>query len=93
VINDSVYDCTEYLELHPGGVDSKALKAGVDATDDVMAIHSKMAQKMLENYFIGRLDTDSKEVEESLQAKTVLSHDYFMLDFVLSTPEHVCLSL
>lgn len=56
-MNDRVYDCTEYLELHPGGLDSIVINAGADASDDFNAIHSKKAQQLLEKYFIGRLDT------------------------------------
>lgn len=40
-MNDRVYDCTEYLELHPGGLDSIVINAGADASDDFNAIHSK----------------------------------------------------
>jgi len=59
VVKDRVYDCTEYLELHPGGVDSIVLNAGADATEDFVAIHSIKATKMLEKYYIGDLDMTS----------------------------------
>lgn len=59
VIKDKVYDCTEYLELHPGGVDSITINAGADATEDFVAIHSVKATKMLEKYYIGDLDTST----------------------------------
>mmetsp|Transcript_2470 Transcript_2470/g.3713 ORF Transcript_2470/g.3713 Transcript_2470/m.3713 type:complete len:886 (-) Transcript_2470:225-2882(-) len=112
VVNNRVYDCTEYLDLHPGGVDSIVINAGADATEDFVAIHSAKATKMLEKYYIGDLDTTSVAVPDAnqdiidekgnkialdpkkklpfkLQAKTVLSHDSFLLDFALQTPEHV----
>uniref|UniRef100_A0A7S4NA60 Nitrate reductase n=1 Tax=Odontella aurita TaxID=265563 RepID=A0A7S4NA60_9STRA len=60
VVNDRVYDCTEYLELHPGGIDSIIINAGEDATEDFVAIHSLKATKMLERYYIGNLDVKSK---------------------------------
>lgn len=59
VVNDRVYDATEYLELHPGGVDSITINAGADSTDDFVAIHSRKATKMLEKYYIGDLDKTS----------------------------------
>ena len=59
IINNKVYDCTEYLELHPGGVDSIMINGGADATEDFVAIHSTKATKMLEKYYIGDLDKAS----------------------------------
>jgi len=59
IVNDRVYDCTEYLELHPGGIDSITINAGADATEDFVAIHSMKATKMLEKYYIGDLDKGS----------------------------------
>ena len=59
IVKDRVYDCTEYLELHPGGVDSITINAGADATEDFVAIHSIKATKMLEKYYIGDLDRTS----------------------------------
>lgn len=114
IVNDRVYDCTEYLELHPGGIDSITINGGADATEDFVAIHSQKATNMLEKFYIGDLDTASKveeiddglekidpktgrpialnpkhKVSLKLQAKTVLSHDSFLLDFALQSPEHV----
>jgi nitrate reductase (NAD(P)H) len=59
IIKNKVYDCTEYLELHPGGLDSITINAGSDATEDFVAIHSTKATKMLEKFYIGDLDTSS----------------------------------
>jgi len=59
IVKDRVYDATEYLELHPGGIDSITINAGADATEDFVAIHSAKATKMLEKYYIGDLDTSS----------------------------------
>lgn len=114
IVKDRVYDCTEYLELHPGGIDSIVLNGGTDATEDFVAIHSSKATKMLEKYYIGDVDksslADKKEDEDQelldekgnklalnprkkiplkLQNKVVLSHDSFLLDFALPTPQHV----
>jgi len=112
VVKDRVYNATEYLDMHPGGEDSITMNAGMDATEDFVAIHSDKATKMLEKFYIGQLDTSSLPKEEKeevlvnaagnmlalnprkktpfkLQNKVVLSHDAFMLDFALPTPEHI----
>lgn len=112
IVNDRVYDCTEYLELHPGGVDSILINGGADSTEDFVAIHSIKATKMLEKYYIGDVDKEStievvneericestgrkvaldprRKLPFKLQNKVVLSHDSFLLDFALQSPEHV----
>lgn len=70
IVNDRVYDCTEYLELHPGGADSILINAGADSTEDFVAIHSTKATKMLEKFYIGDLDKGSvkKNVDEDKEA-------------------------
>jgi nitrate reductase (NAD(P)H) len=66
VVNNKVYDATEYLELHPGGADSILINAGQDSTEDFQAIHSSKATKMLEKFYIGDLDVGSvKKVDDS----------------------------
>jgi len=64
VVNDKVYDCTEYLELHPGGADSILINAGEDSSEDFVAIHSTKATKMLDRFYIGDLDTGSVKVSD-----------------------------
>jgi nitrate reductase (NAD(P)H) len=65
IVKDRVYDCTEYLDLHPGGIESIVINGGTDATEDFVAIHSMKATKMLEKYYIGNLDTNSKSAVSS----------------------------
>jgi nitrate reductase (NAD(P)H) len=64
IVNNKVYDATEYLELHPGGADSIVINAGEDATEDFVAIHSMKATKMLDKYYIGDLDTAGGATQE-----------------------------
>jgi nitrate reductase (NAD(P)H) len=70
VVNNKVYDCTEYLDLHPGGADSILINAGEDATEDFVAIHSTKATKMLDKFYIGDLDLasldDGEEKKEEI---------------------------
>ncbi|KAL7569944.1 hypothetical protein ACA910_008604 [Epithemia clementina (nom. ined.)] len=65
IIKDKVYDCTEYLDLHPGGIASIVINAGDDATEEFFAIHSLSAAKILEKYYIGDLDKSSVPSNES----------------------------
>ncbi|CAG8440928.1 15057_t:CDS:2 [Funneliformis caledonium] len=55
VIDKKVYDCTKFLDDHPGGADSILINAGTDCTDEFYAIHSSNAKKMLDDYYIGDL--------------------------------------
>jgi nitrate reductase (NAD(P)H) len=64
IVKDRVYDCTAYLELHPGGIDSITINAGEDATEDFVAIHSIKATRMLEKYYIGDLVKDAAVIKE-----------------------------
>jgi nitrate reductase (NAD(P)H) len=56
VVNGEVYDGTAFLDGHPGGAQSIISSAGVDATEEFMAIHSETAKAMMPNYHIGTLD-------------------------------------
>jgi len=67
IVNNKVYDCTEYLDLHPGGADSILINAGEDSTEDFVAIHSTKATKMLDKFYIGDLDTTSVAEEDEVQ--------------------------
>ncbi|KDN52555.1 hypothetical protein K437DRAFT_292999 [Tilletiaria anomala UBC 951] len=58
VIKGHVFDGTSFLAEHPGGVESIALVAGEDATDDFMAIHSMDAKKKMRPLHLGILDSD-----------------------------------
>ncbi|XP_020091337.1 cytochrome b5 isoform X2 [Ananas comosus] len=58
VVNGNVYDVTMYLDEHPGGDDVLLAATGKDATEDFEdAGHSKTARDLMQEYFIGELDT------------------------------------
>ncbi|XP_034952740.1 cytochrome B5-like protein isoform X2 [Chelonus insularis] len=60
-INDYVYDCTEFIKSHPGGVDIIGEYAGRDATIAFIGTgHSRMAFEILNNYLIGELPTQER---------------------------------
>jgi len=69
IIHDNkVYDCTPYLQDHPGGAESILLAAGQDATEEFDAIHSTKAQSMLKDYLIGYVATDEKDAAKASDA-------------------------
>ena len=53
-----VYDCTKFLEDHPGGGSSITIVAGTDCTEEFEALHSSKAWKMLDEWYIGDLESD-----------------------------------
>ncbi|KAF9883727.1 hypothetical protein FE257_003019 [Aspergillus nanangensis] len=61
IVNGEVYDGTGFLEGHPGGAQSIISSAGLDVSDDFLAIHSETAKKMMPDYHIGTMDKDSLE--------------------------------
>ncbi|KAG0363822.1 hypothetical protein BG005_005644 [Podila minutissima] len=66
-----VYDCTKFLQEHPGGADSIIMNAGEDCTEDFDAIHSAKARELLAKYYIGELVAEIPEPREGPQAKSV----------------------
>ena len=64
VINNNVYNITEYLRKHPGGEDILLNLNGKDATDEFNDIgHSRSAIKLLEKYKIGTIsDADKNKI-------------------------------
>ncbi|XP_018849615.2 nitrate reductase [NAD(P)H]-like [Juglans regia] len=57
IVHGHIYDCTRFLNDHPGGTDSILINAGTDCTEEFEAIHSDKAKKLLEEYRIGELIT------------------------------------
>merc|ERR1719364_113123 len=68
VVNDRVYDCTPYLKNHPGGASSIMISAGLEATDDFEAVHSKRAWDLLEDHYIGPLRTANTKASAAAPA-------------------------
>ncbi|KAJ5627984.1 Eukaryotic molybdopterin oxidoreductase, partial [Penicillium lividum] len=61
VVNGEVYDGTGFLDGHPGGAISITSQAGLDVSEDFLAIHSETAKLMMPDYHIGTLDKASLE--------------------------------
>ncbi|RAL38745.1 hypothetical protein DM860_013426 [Cuscuta australis] len=55
VVHGHVYDCTRFLNEHPGGSDSILIIAGTDCTEEFDSIHSDKARRLLEDYRVGEV--------------------------------------
>lgn len=62
IISGKVYDVTEYVPLHPGGVETIKSSCGADGTQEFKTKgesnpqdHSDFAYTLLENYYIGTI--------------------------------------
>ncbi|KAI4162257.1 MAG: hypothetical protein LQ342_004125 [Letrouitia transgressa] len=62
VVNGEVYEGSAFLKDHPGGAQSIISAAGMDTSDEFMAIHSETAKGMMPTYHIGTLDTKSRSL-------------------------------
>ena len=62
VVNGEVYSGTSFMKDHPGGAQSIISAAGLDISDEFMAIHSETAKGMMPGYHIGTLDAESQIV-------------------------------
>ncbi|KAK5944309.1 hypothetical protein PMZ80_003590 [Knufia obscura] len=81
VLNGEVYDGTKFLEEHPGGAQSIISAAGVDTTEEFMAIHSETAKAMMVDYHIGSLDEAAKTALTDGESQTAVStepRDHFL---------------
>ena len=56
VISGEVYDGTAFMSEHPGGAQSITSVAGLDSSEEFLAIHSETAKAMMPKYHIGSLD-------------------------------------
>ncbi|KAL9003582.1 MAG: hypothetical protein Q9188_003563 [Gyalolechia gomerana] len=61
VVNGEVYSGTSFMKEHPGGAQSIISAAGLDTTDEFMAIHSETAKSMMPGYHIGTLDATAQK--------------------------------
>ena len=58
IIDNKVYDVTEFVQHHPGGIKPLCDVAGKDATihfKNIKAHNKSSIQKYMKNYFIGYL--------------------------------------
>ncbi|EOR03666.1 hypothetical protein E3P92_03350 [Wallemia ichthyophaga] len=66
LINGKVYDCTKFLDDHPGGDEVIISEGGKDATEAFDDIgHSDEARSQLDKLYIGDFDGPSKSSSSS----------------------------
>nr|XP_032830367.1 cytochrome b5-like [Petromyzon marinus] len=71
VIHGKVYDVSDFAAEHPGGESVLLEKSGKDATEAFEdAGHSGDAREMMQQYYIGELDTEGSTLERP-QAKKI----------------------
>lgn len=79
MLSGKVYDVTDYLEEHPGGVNKIMEWAGKDATKAFReANHSIDAIKTSEKYYIGNLEKSSTSLLIVLALLLALGGLYFL---------------
>lgn len=66
-----VYDCTMFLDDHPGGPETILEMAGKDANEEFEDIgHSSDARRQLQEFLVGKVKNDVKVVKSSSSAST-----------------------
>ena len=80
IINDKVYDITEYLDEHPGGQHVLLKYAGKDATKAFEQVgHTSTAYRELPKYVIGRVFGTNAElgqhITQSRALKILITHE------------------
>ena len=60
IVKNEVYSGSRFLNDHPGGAQSIISAAGLDSTDEFMAIHSETAKGMMPTYHIGTLSASAQ---------------------------------
>ncbi|KAF9118442.1 hypothetical protein BGW39_001170 [Mortierella sp. 14UC] len=56
IVHNKVYDCSAFLDEHPGGAASILSAAGTDVTKVFKEIHSIMSHEIFGNYLLGEVD-------------------------------------
>ncbi|CAO0796171.1 unnamed protein product [Mucor circinelloides] len=64
IIDNKLYDVTEFVEDHPGGANVLLTHVGKDASDVFHAMHPDSAYEILANYYAGDLEPDTKPVDK-----------------------------
>ncbi|KAM6521884.1 hypothetical protein FALCPG4_011586 [Fusarium falciforme] len=64
-IHGKVYNCTQFIENHPGGAEAILEFAGTDASQPFDEIqHSRDALDILDTLCVGELESDSRKVKD-----------------------------
>ncbi|KAL8964490.1 MAG: hypothetical protein Q9183_004413, partial [Haloplaca sp. 2 TL-2023] len=69
VVNGEVYSGTSFMKEHPGGAQSIISAAGMDSSDEFLAIHSETAKSMMPGYHVGTLDAAGQKTLSEPEAQ------------------------
>lgn len=79
IIYELVYDLTDFLDEHPGGMESLLEMSGMDATNVFEDVgHSQLARTVMLRYAIGRLAANEKRIPEYLINATLSAISSFI---------------
>ncbi|CEJ91113.1 Putative Cytochrome b5 [[Torrubiella] hemipterigena] len=74
VIHDKVYDCTQFIDEHPGGEEVVLDVGGQDATEAFEDVgHSDEARETLDKLFVGNLKRREGDPKPKLSTPTASS--------------------
>jgi len=65
IIDAKVYDVSTYIGKHPGGSKSITSRCGEEVTGIFASIHSNFAWDLLNDYYIGALNSGTSETSSS----------------------------
>lgn len=65
IIDDKVYDVSTYIGKHPGGSKSITSRCGEEVTGIFASIHSNFAWDLLNDYYIGTLNSGTSDTSAS----------------------------
>ena len=75
IINNGVYDVTEFLSIHPGGDSILASQGGKDATEFFEELHRpEIIDEVASDYKIGIL-SDSEDMKEDINTQRMITKE------------------
>lgn len=85
IVNNIVYDLTQYHKVHPGGKKIILDHAGTDATEKWLeAGHSPKAQELMKKYMVGKIKQSEEIHFENPMHKGFLAHYFPYFSSVLA---------
>tara|TARA_B100000686_G_scaffold352569_1_gene454998 strand:- start:2406 stop:2927 length:522 start_codon:yes stop_codon:yes gene_type:complete len=75
IINNGVYDVTDFISIHPGGASILASQGGKDATEFFEELHRpEIIDEVASDYKIGIL-SDSEDMKEDINTQRIITRE------------------